>query len=361
MKSKRVLKPKPASNARMKKVQEGLQHAGLDGCVIENPLDLFYFTSLKLSAGRLLVHGSGALLLVDGRYLQIAQEKSPYPVSLDSTEAVLAFCKVGKIKKLGFDAAHTSYDRFLRFKQWEKNALKLVPSSSFFKTLRSVKEANEIAKMKKSAQLLWQGFEFIRKNLKKGVTEKELSKRFEIFCLERGADGLSFEPIIAFGKNSAMPHYRSQNVPLKEGDIVLIDIGVVLDSYHSDMTRVIFFKEEDPILKNLYEIVKRAQKSALVLCRPGVTCKELDSAARKVMRKEKVEDLFVHSLGHGIGLETHEFPRLKYDGEDKDVILEKGMVFTIEPGLYLPGKGGVRYEDTLVITANGYENFYPED
>jgi Xaa-Pro aminopeptidase len=195
--------------------------------------------------------------------------------------------------------------------------------------------------------------------LKKGITEKEVARRFEIFCLEKGAEGLSFTPIIAFGKNGAMPHYRSQDVVLKEGDAVLIDIGVVLDNYHSDMTRVLFYKKKNRYLSHLYEIVKKAQKNALKLCRPGVKLKELDLAARKVMREEKVEDLFLHSLGHGIGLQTHEFPRIKYNGDDRDVVLQSGMVFTVEPGLYVPGKGGVRYEDTIVITPSGYKNFYP--
>jgi Xaa-Pro aminopeptidase len=125
------------------------------------------------------------------------------------------------------------------------------------------------------------------------------------------------------------------------------------------MTRVVFYKKENAYLRHLYEIAKRSQQSALQLCRPGVKVKQLDIAARQVMREENVEDLFIHSLGHGIGLEVHEYPRIKFDGEDKDVVLEKGMVFTIEPGLYVPGIGGVRYEDTVVITATGHQNFYP--
>jgi Xaa-Pro aminopeptidase len=244
--------------------------------------------------------------------------------------------------------------------QLEKLEVKLIPVTHSFKTLRAIKEKQEIVLMKKSAALLWKGFQFLRKALKKGVTEKELATRFEIFCLENGAERLAFEPIIAFGKNGAMPHYRSQNVKLKDGDAVLIDIGVVLNNYHSDMTRVVFYKKEDPYIRHLYDIVKRAQMSALKLCRPGTKFKELDLAARKIMREEGVEDLFVHSLGHGIGLETHEYPRIKFDNEDKDVVLESGMVFTVEPGLYVPGKGGVRYEDTIVITPTGYANFYPD-
>ena len=330
--------------------------AGVDACLVEHPLDLYYLTGLKLSAGKLLISSKETLLLVDGRYLQIAREKSSLKVELDGPKKLLDFCKKHKVSHLGFDGGHSSYDRFLLL---SKPDLKLISVTQKFKTMRAIKSKQEIVLMKKSAALLWKGFQFLRKSLKTGVTEKELSKRFEIFCLENGADGLSFEPIIAFGKNGAMPHYRSQNAKLKVGDPVLIDIGVVLNNYHSDMTRVVFHKKEDPYIGQLYDIVKRAQKNALKLCRPGVKFKELDLAARKVMSEEGVEELFVHSLGHGIGLETHEYPRIKFDNEDKDVVLESGMVFTVEPGLYVPGKGGVRYEDTIVITPTGYTNLYP--
>jgi Xaa-Pro aminopeptidase len=341
-----------------------LKKEKFDACLIEHPLELFYFTGLKLSAGRLLVHPTEALLLVDGRYLQIAEERSPCKTSLDNPETFLIFCKVHRVRNLGFDGRHTSYDHFFRLKNWQKKgdeAFKLIPSTSFFKDTRAIKDKVEIQKLQKSAALLWKGFQFLCASLKKGIKEQELSKRFEIFCLECGADRLSFDPIIAFGPNSAMPHYRSQDTRLKEGDVVLIDIGISVDSYHSDMTRVLFYKKENAYLRRLYEIAKRAQQSALKLCRPGVKVKQLDMAARQVMCEEKVEDLFIHSLGHGIGLEVHEYPRIKFDGEDKDVELKSGMVFTIEPGLYVPNIGGVRYEDTILITPTGHKNFYPAD
>lgn len=349
---------------RLKRLQSALKKEKLDACLIEQPLELFYFTGLKLSAGRLLVHSKDVLLLVDGRYLQIAEEKFPDETSLDSPEKFLSFCKAHRVQNLGFDGRHTSYDHFLRLKSWQKKAdleFTLIPSTPFFKEARAIKDRDEVQKLQKSATLLWKGFQFIRASLKKGIKEKELSKQFEIFCLERGADCLSFEPIVAFGPNSAMPHYRSQNTQLKEGDIVLIDIGISVDNYHSDMTRVLFDKKTNAYLRRLYEITKRAQQSALKLCRPGVKIKQLDLAARQVMSEEKVEDLFIHSLGHGVGLEVHEFPRIKFDGEDKDVELKSGMVFTLEPGLYVPNIGGVRYEDTVLITPTGHKNFYPSD
>lgn len=343
---------------RIQHVQQKLKEHHLDACLIEDSVDLFYLTGLKMSAGKLLIYAQGALLLVDGRYFQVAKEKSGLPVEKDTMESLRTFCKKNGVKRCGFDGRHTSYDCFSSLK--EALDLQLISSTPLFKTLRSIKEEKEIQAMKKSARLLWQGFKFLSTQLKTGVTEKELCKRFEIFCLEKGAEGMAFEPIVAFGKNSAMPHYHSQNTRLKAGDIVLIDIGCVLGGYNSDMTRVLFYKTPDPLLSKLYTIAKRAQRNALNLCRPGVTLRDLDKAARQVMAEENVEDLFVHGLGHGIGLECHEFPRVASIGEDKDRELEPGMVITIEPGLYIPGKGGVRYEDTIVITENGYVNFYPK-
>jgi Xaa-Pro aminopeptidase len=350
--------------SRLHRLQREMQRVDLDGCLIEHPLDLYYFIGLKLSAGKLWISAKQILLLVDGRYLQIAKEKSPVPCFLNTEEQSVLFCQNQGLRKIGFDGQHTCYDHFLYLEQLQKEAslgATLISSALLFKRIRSIKDAGEISKIRKSATLLWKGFQYIRSCLVEGITEKQLSRAFEIFSLQNGADSLSFDPIIAFGPNAAMPHHRSQNTPLKEADAVLIDIGVACDSYHSDMTRVLFFKKEDPYIRQLYEIVKRAQQSALGVCRPGATFKEVDLAARQVLKQENVEELFTHSLGHGIGLAVHEFPRIKFDGEDKDAVLEKGMVFTLEPGLYVPGIGGVRYEDTIAITEEGYENFYPDE
>jgi Xaa-Pro aminopeptidase len=335
---------------RLKKLQEKL---GKHACLVEHPLNLFYLTGIPLSTGKLLLSSKAALLLVDSRYVQIAQAQAPIPVQLEEKSSLASFLSAHRLKKLLFDPATTSYTRFLQLKDCE-----LVAEAEIFKTLRLVKDPHEIAALQKSASLAWRGFEYVKRSLKVGVTEQELVKRFELFCLKNGADKLSFDPIIAFGAHGAMPHYKPGASKLKEGDAVLIDIGVVLNHYHSDMTRVVFFKQKNPYLSSLYSLVKQAHKKALELCKPGTPLKALDHAVRAVFKKEGLEHLFIHALGHGIGLQTHEFPRIKEGGEDENTLLESGMVLTIEPGLYVPGKGGVRYEDTLVITPNGFTNFY---
>jgi len=304
--------------------------------------------------GVLVVLSGKAKLFVDGRYIEFAKKNSPFPVELLSQDAVSAFLR--PIRTLVFDSYLTTVLRHDWLKKLYAGVLQGVPQP--LRELRLIKDASELKLMKKSAAVVWKGFEHIRKSLKTGVTEKELALSFEIFCRKQGAEKLSFDPIIEFGKNSAYPHYRPGDVKLKKDQLVLIDIGVVVDHYHSDMTRTIFFGKPDPRLVLLETVVKKAHAAALKLCKSGAKIGDLDKAARQVIEKAGLQELILHSLGHGIGLETHESPRLKYKGEDQNVTLREGMVITIEPGLYLPGVGGIRYEDTIAITSKGYINFY---
>ncbi len=333
-----------------------------DLCWIAEPHDLFYFTGLELSTGELFVAKEEARLFVDGRYIQVAREQTIIPVELAREAAPLQFLQKVGANRLLFHGECTSFDQYQKLASWQKKipGLQVVAETGFFHRMRSNKDADEVEAMRKSAMLNWQGFQFLCKELRENVTEKELARAFELYVLEHGADALSFSPIIAFGANSAMPHYKPQDVPLKKGDLVLIDIGVILDHYCSDLTRVIAFHSIPKGFDQLYKIVHEAQKAALSHVRPGVKIRELDLAARRIMKREGVEELYLHSLGHGVGLEIHEFPRLRSVGEDCDAQLEAGMAITIEPGLYRAGQGGIRYEDTIIVTKTGYENFYPE-
>lgn len=349
------------SKQRIKKLQKLLAKAKVDGCLIDDPLNLFYLTGLKLSAGELFVGKKNCQLFVDGRYIQAAKEKSDIPAALSGEETKQKFFQKAGYKALAFDSENTSYERSLLLQALaHKKKWALKPLANPLKEIRSLKDTYELECIRNSARHLWKAFQHIKKLLKPGVTEKELALEFKIFGLKHGADSVGFEPIIAFGENSAFPHYRSGNRKLKKNDLVLMDLGLVVDQYHSDMTRVILYGTVDSALKKIYQVVRSAHAAALKLCKPGAFLKDLDNAAREEMKKHQLESYFVHSLGHGVGLEIHEFPRIKNDNKDKDVRLKKGMVITIEPGLYLPGKGGVRWEDTIIITSNGYENLYPE-
>lgn len=318
--------------------------------LIEDPIDLLYLTGIELSSGQMIVTKQGAILYVDGRYTESAKNQSPIPVRPRAQQIPAA------TSELGFDQNKTTYGRYLQLKK----QCKVKPMPSLVNDLRYIKDAQEIQAMRKSAKLLWKGYEWLCKELQVGVTEIELTHKFEAFVKQNGAERLSFDPIIAFGKNTSKPHYHSGKVKLKTGDLVLMDMGVVVNGYCSDMTRTFFYGKANQKFERILKTTKAAQTAALSCVKPGVLLSTLDQAARYVMKKEGLEKQFLHSLGHGIGLQVHEGPRIASKGEDANRILEEGMVITIEPGLYVPGLGGARIEDTIVVTSNGYENFYPE-
>ncbi len=352
---------------RIKKLQKSLVELELDACIIDTPLDIFYMLGIELSLGRLLISKKKALLLVDGRYEEACRESSPIPVKTLDLPTLSDFLQKEKVALLGFDAENTRYSNYEQLKKALSSLkrkkqinTKLYPCDHFLKQLRSCKDDAEIRALKQSAKLLWSGMEYLKTRFREGVTEKDLAKEFEIFCLNHGAEELAFDTIVAFGSNTAKPHHHCTTKKLKNDCIILIDAGVKLNHYCSDVTRVFFYGKTSERLKKIYDVVHASQRAALKMCKPGNTLKELDLAARKVMHKAGMEEYFVHSLGHGVGLEVHEFPRISHKSDEADSTLKPGMVITIEPGLYIPKVGGVRYEDTIVITDKGYQNFFPE-
>ncbi len=330
--------------------------------LIENTADLLYLTGLNVSRGILAATKQESVLFVDGRYFAKASQKldrdTSYSVRLLEGNAVSDWLEAKGVKTLEFDGAYTSYDRYSALKGQLKGT-ELKAGSSLLKEMRVVKDNEEIEAIKKAANLTWRGFKFIEGILKEGISEEELAFEFECFVRKNGASGLSFDPIIAFGENSAYPHYRVGNALLKKNQIVLIDVGAVVNLYRGDLTRVVFFGEKDPQLSNMLEWTLQAQAKAIGMAKMGAKFGDLDKAARSVFAEHAVEEFFTHSLGHGIGLETHEFPSIRGTGPDKDVALEAGMVFTIEPGLYRPGLGGVRWEDMILVTKSGPEKLFP--
>lgn len=333
---------------RQKAARAKLSLWKVDGFLCENVVDIFYLTGMQLSLGRLLVLPKSTILFVDGRYLSDARKKAHCTVRQLSDEALSRAVKGAKV--LGFDT-QTSYARVKALKTL-KTRLKGLQRP--IKALRAVKDVSELRLIRESAQLLWKGFLHAKKCLKVGIEEQEVALEFEFYCRKKGAEGVSFDPIIAFGTHTALPHYHTGSRRLKKGDIVLMDLGVKLKGYASDMTRTFFFGEGKRELKTLMRVVEQSKKAALELCAPGVALCELDAAARQVMKQAGFEKHFLHSLGHGIGLDVHELPNFR----DEQGVLEPGMVITIEPGLYLAGKGGVRLEDMVIVTKSGYENLF---
>jgi len=340
---------------RLQKLRDRLSSLQCDNLLVEEEHNLYYLTGLSLSSGKILLNAEEAFLLVDGRYFEMCQKKSPIPVLLQISgqNPYAELMKRLRGSTIGFDSDSTSYKTFLEIQKVLPQNFSLLPvDNPIKKSLRIVKDQEEIRLLTAAAELGSKGFDYICSLIKEGITEKKLAAELEIFWIQHGG-GLAFEPIIAFGPNSSMPHYRSNNVALKKGDPILIDIGVTLQNYHSDMTRMLYFGQPNSKMSEIHEVIQKAHEAAVSICQPGILIGELDRTAREIISQHGYGEQFTHSLGHGIGLEVHECPFLRSASPYKEMPLEENMVITIEPGIYLPGVGGVRIEDTILITKNG--------
>jgi Xaa-Pro aminopeptidase len=349
---------KMAHSQRIQKAQNQLLDKK-NALLVEETTNLYYLTGQHLSTGTLLIYQAGADLLVDNRYFESCQKNAPCQVILSdqtSLSDLLKSPKFDSIQSIEFDSENTSFHRYEELKKCLPPSMQLVPINNPIKIQRMIKDQSEMDLLREAAALGSQGFDFVCSLLSEGLKESDIALELEIFWKRRGSHCLAFDPIIAFGSNSSMPHYRAGETVLKKGMSVLIDIGVNYQHYHSDMTRVVYFGEPDPQIRIIYSIVETAQKNALDVCLPGTNIKELDEAARDYIKAQGFGEFFTHSLGHGIGLEIHEAPIIRNKKPYQDVKLEVGMVITVEPGIYLPGIGGIRLEDTVLITENGHEN-----
>lgn len=331
--------------------------AETDWVVITSPVDLFYLTGLEISTGFLVLHASQSVLFVDGRYFEAARGLNHVEVQLGGIRSLWEWLRrhLRGGGSVALDSSTTSVAQLEQF-------CELAPQVNWEKKLalgqrsRMIKEANELQALWASAALAAEGFDFLSQNLKENISEKELARRLEMYWLERGGEGLAFPPIIAFGSHAAIPHHRPSDRRLQRGEVVLCDIGVTLNHYQSDMTRVLFFGNVSPEMREIRAVAEYAFHAACSQCRAGATAGQVDQAARDVIEGAGYGGAFTHSLGHGVGLEVHEMPYLRQKVPDCNLVLETGMVVTLEPGIYLPGRGGVRLEDTVVILDEGCQS-----
>ena len=331
---------------KIEKMQKELARYGLEAFYISNPLDIFYLIGIELSTGVLLVDKKSAQLFVDGRYRQVAEELSIASFPLDTLDK-----RMQQLSSIGFDEAETT---FKEIRMLQDKKVHLLPLDSFVKKIRMVKEIDEIEIIKKSAALLQEGFFYLTNRLKEGMEELEVEFEFgsylkQIQCTE------AFRPIIAFGENAAKPHHKNSKRKLKKGDVVLLDMGVCYEHYHSDMTRCFGFGKVEDEVEKMYALVYEAKKRAIDSLSKGKKCQDIDKVARGFLEKEGFGEFFIHSLGHGIGLETHELPILKKQNEE---MLVANSVVTIEPGLYFPKRFGIRIEDMIWVKNEGFEKSY---
>jgi len=331
--------------------------ADIDSVLIISPQNRFYFTGYDASSGFLVMSEHARSFYVDARYFEEAKARLPgcavRCVKSEEAYSVIAqdLIKAG-VKTLGYEDEFVTVSSFKALETAFKDFV-LTPASAVLGSLRIVKTKEEISAISAAQKLAEKAFEKVADSLRPGVTEKELKAQLAAECYRLGADGLAFSAIIAFGENTAIPHHEPSDRKLEKSDLVLIDFGVKLGGYCSDMTRTFCLIEPSEQISTLYDTVLAAHDYALKNIKAGMTCREADSLAREYIRANGYNTEFSHGLGHGIGIEVHEAPTV---GEASGELLLPGTVITLEPGIYIPGVGGVRIEDIVVVREDGAEN-----
>lgn len=338
---------------RLMKLREALATEGLDAILITQPENRRYLSGFTGSAGVLLISQEQAILATDFRYYEQVEKQSPdfrLAKITDKFKTLLPELvhQVGA-KRVGFESAHLTVDQY---KEWEEvvEGFELVPTKELVEGIRAVKDEDELSKIRKAIALADEAFAHIVDFTEPGMTEKEVAWELEVFMRTHSAEKVAFDLIVGSGPNGAMPHATVSERVIRAGEPIVIDMGAMIDGYNSDLTRTICAGRPDDKFKEIYDIVLEAQQTAEQSIRPGMTGKQADGIARKVIEDAGYGDNYGHGLGHGVGLAVHEKPGVGRLSED---VLEPGMVFTVEPGIYLPGWGGVRIEDIVVMREDG--------
>ena len=333
---------------RIESIKKYLEENEVDAALITSTPNLFYFTNAApLVGGYLVVTLEEETLLVPELEYEQAKEEAKVSVEkFKKMDELYEYLK--RFKSLAVEGTmNVSFSNALKEKASIKE-FKLL--DDVIKDLRMIKSEEEIKLIKDACRLADIGVMTAIEEISEGRREKEVAAKVEYVMKMEGAEKPAFDTIIASGHRSALPHWVASDKRIERGDLVVIDLGALYRHYNSDITRTIVVGSPNEKQKEIYEIVLEAQKKSVKEARPGMTAKELDSIARKVIEEYGYGDKFIHSLGHGIGLQVHEWPRVsQYD----ETVLKEGMVVTIEPGIYIPKFGGVRIEDTVVITKNG--------
>ena len=328
-----------------------------DCALITNDTDRRYFTGMKSSAGTLVVFADAAYLIIDSRYIEKARR------TVTSCEVILQtklFDQINELiakheaVKVSVNTSNTTVEQLNELSQ--KINCELDSSDELaeaVRAIRAVKSGEELEKMIAAQRIAELGFEHMLDFIKPGKTEKEIQLELDFFMLSHGAEALSFDTIALTGANTSMPHGVPGDAAVSKGDFVLMDFGAVVDGYHSDMTRTVCVGQPTDEMRRVYDIVLDAQLAGIAAVREGISAKDLDAVARKVIADAGYGEYFGHSLGHGVGMDIHEVPYASPSGKD---LLAADMVVTVEPGIYLPGRFGVRIEDFVAVREDGCFN-----
>ena len=340
---------------RVQKLRQKLHEEGVDAILVTRPENQRYLSGFTGGDGALVITQSDALLLTDFRYYeQVAEEAPDFQLVKVEGKVSKVLKQVLKEHPVGALAFESSHVPFSEYQEWKRatRGVRWVPMEDAVESLRMIKDDDELAKMRKAIAIADAACDHIRGFVRPGMTEKQVAWELESYMRTHGAEGLAFPLIVGSGPNGAKPHAVLQERPIQNGEAIVLDLGARVDGYHSDLTRTICLGKPDKKLQKIYDIVLRAQLAAEAGARSGMKGQEVDALARQVIDAAGYAEHFGHGLGHGVGLAVHEDPGA---GPTGTVAFEPGMVCTIEPGVYLPGWGGVRIEDIVLFTANGVE------
>ena len=343
---------------RIKNIRNYLSEKKLDGIIISDEDNRFYFSGLRSSAGFLFITMNDLYLFTDFRYTELASSQAP-GWNIQKITSRLGWLpeiiKKLKVSNVGFESEFITVNTFNLIQDTVNSSdveVTLIPTTDIALTIRAVKDEEEIKLLRKAIEIGDKAFEYTEKNIEIGMTEKEVAWIFEKSVREQNAESISFDTIVASGKNAARPHHATGDSKIEANSTIIIDCGAKYNGYCSDLTRTIVIGDADEKIKNIYDIVHMAQLTAIDLVKVGMTGEECDSIARKIISEAGYGDFFGHSLGHGIGLNVHENPNV---GPRSKFIIQNNMPFTVEPGIYLKGWGGVRIEDIVIIIDNKTE------
>jgi len=343
-----------ATERRLEALRGVLKAEGLEALLITTPANRKYMTGFTGTSGYVVVAEKDAWFFTDFRYVTQANdqvkgyaivEHGPSPLA-----TILDTLRAAGVARLGFEQQHVSYGAYLSYAKEFGAEIKLEPTDGWIEKLRRVKDDEELAIMRRAVAIADAAFEHILTVLKPGLSERDVALELEMFMRRQGASGSSFDIIVASGERSALPHGVASDRIIGRDEFVKMDFGALYNGYCSDLTRTVVIGTPTAKHREIFDIVLEAQLAVLQGVRAGMTGREADAFARDTIAKYGYGDKFGHGTGHAVGMDIHESPRLSKTEEAR---LEPGMVVTVEPGIYLPGFGGVRIEDVVVVTENG--------
>jgi Xaa-Pro aminopeptidase len=345
---------------RQNALRAALEEHRLPFLLVTHLTNIAYLTGFRGTAGVALFNSHEGILWVDPRYTLQAREEARGVEVIEERKgllkAVAAWLQTNKVRRLGYEEEHLTCADFSRLQQDAGQRVKFLPVTGLVEKLRAVKDEEEVARIRDAGRITAEVFAKVLGAVRPGVSECELGAEIEYLMRKNGAEGAAFETIVASGARAALPHARPSCKLLRENELVIFDLGAILGDYAADMTRTVYLGQPSRRVRGLFNAVAEAQEKAARSALPGVRAGEVDAVARRTLAARGLARFFTHSTGHGVGMETHEMPRLARGEKTR---LQAGHVVTVEPGVYLEGWGGIRIEDTILVGPDGPEVLTP--